>query len=861
MPRPLLPLPNRPFASFAFLTILIGFVCLPSPTACGQGMNGMLPDPIADQDLSAYAHRLGLSEDQRLAVDAYHARYLEEFRRLREAELDPFLEESAGILRRFMFGADSREAKRSLNELDRLISRIKSLDDGLFNQIQTVLSEDQTQAMPGVRQMRQRERYRSGLVRFVGYANPGARIDLARFIELIELAPNEREKLAPAVSGYEDQLTGSLRNLYRATRNMYLNMIEELEKLNPGGDPRANMYRFRGQLRDILAEAGADVMAEASRTSALNLRFFRQFATVLPDDAAERLRAEYYRQAYPDVHRGMTECLAQYDAALSLPDLSRKQHEAIESARQVLEDRHERLARQMIDAWEDVRKSGTFFGRRSRSDNDARERLEKLQEERDALNERARESLLALLGTDLAEDLHRARAEPSDDAGPALSTTTGGMTTTRRRAPAGPRPGSAPTDDEAPARPGAAGPDPYLPPPISAFEAERIAAWLDLEDDQETILNVLHNDYRDSFEELREQLIAPILDLTKNMWVLDPVNEDVQPPSADVIDRLFNLRREAFDGILALDESFFDNVDLALVDDDDASSVTALRRLRLMRQRAAYNRDAARVGTGFRRQGNRMFFGRSTPDHLEFRIDLTALVDGQHLDHEDRTALEPVLMDYEQAAVEAFRQRFELALEYGRGTERLSAAIATQRRESGGRFDRSIAEEFRRLRDTLGRQLREAEAAITELNRRTLREIMDRLPTGAASSVHTAYRRQAFPGVYEDPTAAEGHFVAALALPDLSSSQRTRINDILVEYRGAYADLCEQMADLQAEEARQSGPDVDRGPDYWQKRRDRRTRLERLRFDRNDLNEKALRQLRAALGEDQLQRLGLVEEE
>lgn len=861
MPRSTLSPRRRPLILIALAAVLLGAVFALSPQAHAQGTNGMLPDPIADHDLSAYARRLGLSEQQRLAIDAFHAQYLEEFRRLRQEQIDPYLQESANILGRIMLSADSKEAKSSLNELNRLISRIRSLDEGLFNQIQTVLSEEQAEIMPSVRQMRQRQRSRAGLVRFVGFANPGARIDLAEYIETMELAPPEGEAIRPLLMEYEAQLTGALRSLYQATTNMYLNMIEQIEKLNATatgrGDPRR---QFGERLRQVWTEASADVMAEASKISALNRRFFRRFATLLSEDAADRLQGEYYRQAYPDVYRGTVECLGRYDAALRLPDLSQEQHTAIDAARQALRDRHQRLADQMIDAWEALRKTQTFFGGRSRSDNPDQERLRRLQAERDELNERALESLLALLGPDLAERLHQAQAEESDADETVTRMGSAGATVTRRGGGGGPRSWTTSPAGGAPAEPEALrGADPYLPPPISEREAQRFAEVLEFGDDQRIVLDVLHGDYLDAYEALRERLIEPILDLRETMWSLDPESEEIRPPSADVIDELFTMRRAAFAEIRDLDESFFDNVRLALVDDDDESHGAKLTRLRLSRQRLAYNREAARSGTGFRRQGNRMFFGRSSPDHFEYRIDLTAIIEGQYLSDEDLAALESVLVEYERAAVDAFKQRYELSFQYGQATERLSAAAAGQARGPGRGMDRSVGDEFRRLMETVGRQLREAETAIAQLNRRTLQRLADLLSDSAAATVRSAYRREAFPQVYEDPTAVEGRFAAALALPDLTGAQRAQVNETLVEYRSAYVALCEQMADLQAEDAREADPTNARDPGYWQRRQERRTQMERLRFDRNDLNEKALRQLRASLSEDQLQRLGLVE--
>jgi len=861
MPRSPLASPRRPVKFALLLLVLLGPLFLRLPEALAQGTDGALPDPIADRELSAYARRLGLSDQQRLAIDTYHAQYLDEFRQLREKDIDRYLQESANVLRRFMFAASSKETRRSLNELDRLMSRIKSLDEALFGQIQTVLSEEQARAMPGVRQMRERERYRNGLVRFVGYANPGARIDLAGFLEAMELAPKEREVIEPLVMEYEGQLTGALRKLYRATTDMFLDMVKQAEELTLAAgrqtDPQAAREAFRS-IRDIWSQASTGVMAQAAEISALNRRSFRSFSPLLSEDAAARLQAEYYQRVYPDVHRGMIECLGKYDAALNLPGLSDEQRTAITAARQSLRDRHHRLAEQMIDVWEALRKTGMFFGFRSEPAGSDREKLRSLQAQRDELNERALESLLAMLGPDLGEDLHRtAQAEESGEGGPGPRS---GGTITMRGGGRGFAPTVAVTaSDESPAGIGmAAGPDPYLPPPISQRQLTPYARLLEIGDDRRVVLEALHSDYLDAWEALRVDFIEPILDAAKTMWALDADSHEIKPPSPEAIDQLFAMRRSAFEAIRALDESFFDNIELAILDDDDESGRARVLRLRLARQRIAYNRDAARSGTGFRRQGGRMMFGRPGDDNREFRIDVTRLIEDQYLTDEDRATIEPTFTEYERLVTDAFKRRYELAFQYGQATERMSAVAAAQEGGTERGFHMSFGTEYRRLIQTVGRQLREAERAIAELNRSTLERLAAMLSPSAATSLRIAYRRQAYPQVYEDPSAAEEHFAAALALSDLAGARRTQITDILADYRGSYAALCEQMADIQAQEAREE--DAERGdPDIWQRRQERRNQLQRLRFDRNELNEKALRQLRAVLTEEQLRQLGLVE--
>jgi hypothetical protein len=54
------------------------------------------------------------------------------------------------------------------------------------------------------------------------------------------------------------------------------------------------------------------------------------------------------------------------------------------------------------------------------------------------------------------------------------------------------------------------------------------------------------------------------------------------------------------------------------------------------------------------------------------------------------------------------------------------------------------------------------------------------------------------------------------------------------------------------------GPGVQRD---WQAIQDQQRAMEKISFDRDDLNDRALSRLRAALSEDQVQRLGGLREE
>ena len=863
----------------ALLALVAGWF-LAGP-ASAQGTGDALPDPISDSVLSAYARRLELSDQQRLAIDSFHRQYLDDFRRLREREIEQYIQESGDFMRAFFTSTDVDEVRRNLRQLDRLMDRIRSLDERLFSQIQTLLSEEQAPDMQRVRQMRERARYRTGLVRFIGFSNPGARVDLSELVMRMDLSPRDREAIEPMLLGYERQLTAAARKTYDAATEMFLNVVKQMEELAAqtsagGGDREVMRRRFRS-MRDIWAGAAREVMAEASKISQLNRRSCESFTGVLSDDAATRLVHGYYEVAYSEVLFGMLEVLGKYDSALRLTGLTEDQHARLEAARDDLRRRHEQLARKMIDLIEEMRASGGFFVFRSPRDDPNRQKLETLQEQRDELNAQALETLAAILGPDLRDRLDQ--GPDGGDGEPETVTETATVAVVVAGGPSGGAPRSVQTftfdvsDDDAGSADFALGPDPYLPGPISARELDACAARLAISDDERPVLNSFHADYLDGYEDLRETDIRPVLDAQQRMWSLKPDSDEIVPPSADAIDELFALRRKAFQAIMALDESFFENVELAFVDADDNRRREGMTRVRLARQRIVYNRgEGTGPGLAFisapRRGGNRAAaraprrrFNPFGIDSNEAAIDLALLVDDRSLAPEELDAVEPALLDYEQQIADAFKQRYEIAFQHAQATERLQALAMAARRRADPDRPRGgpppvFGSDYRQLMETSGRRLEELEGNIIGLNRNSLDSLISLLPSSSGASLRSAYRRQAYPGVYRDPGAAEPHLVKALALEDLTENQRSQVNDILADYREPYSAFCETMADLHAEATRDQDV-LQRGPEVWEKIRQRRNDLEKLRFDRNELNEKTLRRLRAILTDEQIQRLGL----
>jgi hypothetical protein len=860
----------------AFLLVAAAAILAPTAHVLAQGTSGSLPDPISGRELTSYARRLDLSPQQRLAIDGFHDEYLEQFRTLCETEIAEFLEESGNVMRSFMFSPDVDAAKKTVERLERVLDRIRVLDEGLFDRVGTLLSEEQAAQLPRARQARERQRNSGGFAQFSLMGNPGARVDLSEIMLEIDAAPEDVAAADPLLRDYETQLTSATRSFAAASRDAAVELAERMAAVmaeitreavqaaernagagpgaarpagpgggGPGGPP--GQGRGFGAMRDVMAEVGQEIAEEASKISALNRRAHRELSSVLSEDARGRLRAGYWMAAYPDVYGGAMEVVFQYDAALELAGLEPTVRDAIAAGRTDLEQRQLALAERIIDVVDEQRKEAAlmrfgFGGRGERSPEDSRRG--QLEKDREEINRVARETLASLIGAERIAEVEGSAKGQAEEitviaeraGGPGIPF---GATMTLRTARA----------EGAPDESAAAGDDRFLPPPIGSGDVRRMADRLALDAEGRELLEALHLDYEGGFAEIRDRDIAPILAANRRSWAFDRDSGEIEAPGPEEVDRLYELRRTAFDAIRALDDRFFEDVRMTILAEDDPRR-EEIEHLRVSRDRIVYGRAGAAgmVGLGGGREMRfRSFggFGESNEDS----IDLIALLEKEGLDDDVAAG---GARGYEAELVALLRRRYERSLEYQREMDKVTSAMMAERGREGGEraFGRAIAsgDSMRGAReeiDAIGR-------SIADLNRRSVDALAGGLEEAGAIALKSAYRRRAHPDIFADDGAAEPRLRSALAIEDLSESQRSRVADLLAEHAGPYQELCEKMLALRTGDAAGGEPRRD-----WARWAERRNEMEKLRFERADLDDKAIRRLRAILTEEQSAKLGL----
>lgn len=791
------------------IAIVLAVLAATRPTAA-QGTFGALPDPISSHDLERWAARLSLSDQQLLAIAEPHGRYLAEFTELRDRDMQQFLDDVQTLARDFDF-SQRRQVEQQVRALNRIMLRVRSLDENLFNEMLEVLTDDQAAMLPRVRLERERARYSGEMTRGIDFLNPAVRVDLSAMIRGMNLSPQVMETVDPILESYERRLTMAARGLFETTTNMILDTLKRLEEMGftegSPQDPRMALRLFEA-FQEIWSEISSDLLKEATEVAALQRSTFRSLAGVLPEDAARQLRSQYFRRAYPEAAGVGRVAERQFNTALDLEDLTPRQREDIEALAASHRQAQDRIANQIADLLDARRRDFSIREIVRRNEDERSREIDELRARADAADEAIVKSLHDALGGELAQRVQ---------AGRAAGGVGGGQASRRANAPANDVDSS----------------DPFLgrlPGRISATDVGRYASVLQLDDGRTAVLESMHEDYLARYRDLSEQHLVPLRTAARDLAATSIGIGSASDQDRQRAEMVFALQRDAFTALRELDESFFDDIHAII----EASQADMLQRLRLRRERLAYTGGAHQPRTANWGEGARFARGQVNEGH----IDLSLLVDELRLGETLSADADRSLMEYERQATELFRDKYNAELQMYQALRTVD--FQGERRR------------FREIMGSAGRISTEMNRALATLNRASLAQLRAAMSDENAHYLQHYYRRHAFPEVFEDPGHAEETIAAAIDLSELSESQRTRLRELSLEYRGSYARIADEMFQLHEALAADNEDDRQR---RMERRLETHNRLERLRFERNELNESARRQLRAILSEEQRRRI------
>lgn len=765
----------------ALLAIAALFSVLLHPRAHGQGTSEQLPEPMTVAEASRYFDHLQLSDQQRRAAERMFGEYRERFAELRD-----------GPMERAMALDASERAQR----LPGIMRQVVELDESFVLEIEAILSDDQLPWLDDVRRMRDRARYHS--LRNFRTHSSFSFVDLRKALENVELTAEQWKRVQPLLRDHEKQMMALYHTFFQHSANL------------AGGDE----------------DAGRDLIEAGNRIRTLILRRFYELEQLLEPRQADEFLWQFVLQGYVrtrSIARLGVE--AQYAAALELEHITDAQREAIEAAWQTVRQRRQAIHR---DAVQVLDEHGRVASDWSMGFGPVQEMQTEIREQARELNDKAVAQLHSMFDEQTIEQLE---AVPSRTAianmmqggtgmhGLVFTFVQIGLDQPRRRA-------SAPRGDA------------FIPLPLSEEDVHHVAALLDLDAGRASLLDELHHQYMDRFDEQAQPLIDDAASVRTSPGSLMPNSGEASEEALEyaqeqleLIDRAFRARDTARNAVMDLDARYLR--DVAAVLPAESINEVGMERAQLAVQRRVFERGAP---SGFGDWPNRAS-----------AINLSRMV-FEHIEPEQRDALQELLLEYDRAYLAAARQRFDALMQRNRAGEADMHGVALGDTTLDDRF-----EQYQELQADVRRTHRD----VAKVNQRSLAKVLELLPDDTAAHFNHAFNRAAYPLVFDDPLNIINPLFAAFELEGLTSEQRSELGEIAAEYRPVYYELTNQMVDLTAAHygdipARMTIGDAEQSRINQQFAND----MERLQFQRDEATRKATQRLRHTLTDEQIRRIG-----
>ena len=267
---------------------------------------GSFQSPINRKGVEAYARILRLDEDQRQAILALFEGYRSGIREVQQ-ETKKLAKE---MQEEFADSMDVSALKDAAKKFEPLTNRTQELEKQFFDDLHSLLTEEQQARVPSLERYRRRETN----MRFSMVA--GARVDLLEIADRLKVAEAD-PGVAQALESYEMEMDRALTVREGAMAEMEKQNQEMAEKLMENMDFSAvnSMMKKMIEMDRPLRE--------------LNKTYARRIGEALPEGKAAEFEREFKLRAFPLVYRE-PHIVTELRAALKLTDLSESQRTEIE---------------------------------------------------------------------------------------------------------------------------------------------------------------------------------------------------------------------------------------------------------------------------------------------------------------------------------------------------------------------------------------------------------------------------------------------------------------------------------------------------------------------------------------------------
>ncbi len=863
----------------SFITVLIVLFTsyLFSSRATAQAMP-LLSDPIKIKELERMTEKLDLTLLQQEAAIEVYDRYLDNFSRVRQGEIQAFEDSIADASETFEFMQFSIPERNLVEELirkaKRAIKAIHRSDSSFFEEVSGMLTEKQRVVLGRIQIARELEAYNLFIQYMIGQLNEGAGAQIRRYYNSLQLVSND--ELDEVMDQYDHRYLKEVKLGFDAvveTVELVLDMIDEMGIR--GQDQQALMMKYMmdqsavedlKQRGDLLLKPLVD---QAYAISQLNWKTWKKIDQLLDSEDARIFQNKYFNSSFNKAMRGGSKIEKYIDSALKHDDLLESQRIDIEALQSSFLAKWKKKTKMYADTLEKSRQIQTVATMTGEYTTPFVAKLSTLEDDRETYIQSMEDRIDSVLGTVLAKALNKSNATPTRmffnqamaenvEGGTngsvqimVGSSSTGDVELTDEQIEAMLASGEFETLDGSSSvivsssvsigepietvqsenmevdpsvqvafsnslQGGSA-----IPKPIAPSFPNRASTVLGLDDNGEIIISAVYDEYREKYAvadkeiKAKSELISSNKDLTVALRKKE--TKDLSKTAATLVAELDLVFFGDLSTITNLER---DDVNLKMLEDH--------RR----RQRESVPEDPFnwRGGDGDIIDLVGLYVMSQDSDELQAGISEESV-------HEIRSAMQKYHFNVANEHEEYLEAQTELT--------RLEDAMWFMD-ESGS--NSNLAESIQGRWAVAFTNVRNSKRAYMRVNQGVMDSLLKAVPESDFWKVRMEFVEKAYPDVFKKSSDVSTMLKAAIAIQNLNPTQKVHLESIATSYRFDYWNLCEAMIENHKSNvlAKSSSRLMSKEDMH------RQLHLETLRFDRKELNDRIQMRLRMVLDDDQI---------
>ena len=825
----------------------------------------LLTDPIKVRELEHMSNKLGMTSAQREAILEVYDRYREDFARVRRGEIAAFedgITDAAQTFGFMQFKIPERQLVEGLiKQAQRAMAAIHRSDSMFFDELTGMLTEKQLVILNRERVARELEAYNIFTTQLMGQLNNGARAHMRKMLKQLDLEPTiETDEL---LDQYDKRYLTQVKNGFNTiidTVELLLDQIDELGIREM--DQQAMMMRFMADENaledlkrrgDILLKPLVD---QAYRISQLNWSTWRKLDAILDQENARKLQGYYFKRSFSDAVRGGTKIEGYLDRALSMKEIEEWQKSDLLELKDTFRPKWKKRTKVHADVLEKSRKVQTIAIMSREVDTEFDEKLAKYKEGRQEYVDATESKINGILGKQLVAKLKEGKKKnPTEMFGKGSVMVSSGSTSSEVHVSVSTSDGSELSQKELDAMVESgeiqvietssgesmvtgeatefAGEeltpvdsiklygDATIPKPITPSFPMKASGVLGLDESGVMIIDAVYDEYR-------EKYVSANKEISKSS---KEISEDKELSKGARMRKIRTLSDDTAESIATLDVSFF----------DDLAAITAVNRNDVNLKMLEHHRQRQRTAAPEDPFGWRGGEGDT--------IDLVGLYVMSEVSNELHEGLTAESIQEIRASMQGYHNKVgDAHLSFVQATYELNhLQDAMWLMEDGDRNDRAAEAMQDKWQDSFT-NVRDSKRALLLINQTVMDTLLAEVAENDFWKVRSEFVKKAYPDVFKKGSDLTILLTAANTIPDLDTSQRSKLATITTAYRTDYWELCEAMINNHKSNASaKSGEGMMNKEDVH-----RQLRLETLRFERKELNDRLRMRLRMVLQEDQI---------